>query len=257
MKSETIKSRLLVILLVLFINITESPVLGSEISETRQVKNREIDQFVERCLSKLRSKFGNPYEPIKQVKIYYVDSVFCKCGRLSKPGEFYIQLTKRPKKVITQPGLVFGALAHECVHLNNYNLNDPYIEGLCCLFAEDILKEENKDWQEYQKMIRSGAFMFYSLAYGMMLELRDVVGEADLNLITKFGEEDEKHDKQYETQRHVNINRWLLSLNEAKREKARSIILDYYPLLKKTADPNWRHQFDLPKLVKPVSKSQS
>ncbi|MBX9719997.1 MAG: hypothetical protein K2X81_01275, partial [Candidatus Obscuribacterales bacterium] len=175
------------------------------------------------------------------------NSAYCTSGQFYEPGKFYISLTKKPEKVVTQPGLLFGGLAHESMHLHNVNLNDPYIEGLCCLFAEDMLKDEKKEWEEYQKFIRSGAFPFYTLAYGMMLELRDVVGETKLNLITKFGEKDEKQDEQYEGRMHVNINRWLLCLNKAEREKAQKTILGFSPLLQKYADPNWKYQFDLPK----------
>ncbi len=210
--------------------------------EECRIHDRTLSTFINRCLAQMKKNFGPAALEIKKVNMYLIRDRYCHNGYTGNGGVFFITVTSKPSETKEHRGLLLGSVAHEVMHLQNIYLGDPYIEGLCCVFSLDMLKNDRAAWEKYETFLVSGRNPCYTLAYAMMRDLRISVGESNYNRILKYIAKDKENGNHM----HIDVNRWLSSLNFDERRKAREVILRYADFIKKTARAEWKYEFDLP-----------
>jgi hypothetical protein len=135
------------------------------------------------------------------------------------------------------------------MHLFNARLKDAYVEGLCCLLAEDFLKAENLPWELWERHFAAGKDPLYAAAYFLARELAEEVGREPLLRMVKFAVERESDFPWME----VDVDRWLESLDPPSRARARAVIARrYLPLdaLRRKEQPDLA--FRLPRGLSPA-----
>ena len=219
------------------------PALGAEPALPRPIRSdrfrlyqplegRDARALLERAQAFGRRSLGDPALPVRQVHLrrsvpladspdlprdFQLTEIADSSG-----GVFTIYLSALP----SQPAFA-GQLAHEALHLRNARLRDAYVEGLCCLLAEEFLKEEGLPWEPWERHFAAGKDPLYAAAYYLACELAQEIGREPLLRILKFAVERDSDFPWME----VDIDRWLDSLDPPSRARARAVIARRYQVL--------------------------
>jgi hypothetical protein len=128
----------------------------------------------------------------------------------------------------------FGQLAHETFHLYLPRLRDAYVEGICTLLAEKLLRREGLPWNRWQEHFRAGREPFYAQTYWLVRDLERWTGTPALLSIVRFtsprdddgddGNRDEPHEAE-SPRVAIDPDAWIASLAEHRRATARDVIL--------------------------------
>ena len=131
----------------------------------------------------------------------------------------------------------FAQLLHEVCHLINPKIYDWYIEGLCYIFAEYILKRTNKDYGVIQKTFAPRKEKDpYAVSYFMMKDIQKVAG---LNKLFRYA----VYNSGNSGKMHIDINAWLNTLSPGQKKIVADIIRDHAKILEKY---DWKNSFILP-----------
>lgn len=150
-------------------------------------------------------------------------------------GIFAIFLSRKPSEYAFH-----GQLAHEVGHLLNIDIYDPYMEGLCAVFAERFIKAEGLDWSGWQKSFDACEEPFCAGTYKMMKELNSKIVDRRFRTILQFAAPS-GHGTM-----HIDIKAWLATLTPQERAEAIKIITKYADYVKKTMPEDERYVFMLP-----------
>ena len=192
------------------------------------IKSVKVNQFVQDGIKLLTELYGQPVVPIKKVRLCYslpldTESELRKHFQLcemvdEEAGEFAIYLSHQPDAYSFH-----GQLGHEIAHLLNANMYDAYIEGLNTLFAEKLLTQENLDWSGWANYFQQGNDAFYAHTYHMMREIDEFLIDGELSNFLDFAEPISEES----TEQKINIEAWLDTLSQEKRDVVKFIIFNY------------------------------
>lgn len=237
-----------------------SPVLvGSELEmpspwpeRYQKIETDGARKLVDRALEFGATRLGKPRLEPRRVQLRLsvpqkADASIRRGFRLlelsdAKSGLFTIYLSVRPEHVAFA-----GQLAHEAFHVFQPFLRDVYVEGLNTYLAERFLRLEGLPWKPWQKHFESHGDPLYGGSWAMIRELAEAVGEKQLCRMTRFrlsAGPAKTSVKPIQTRKdflppppsrveHVDIDRWLDSLDPEARQRARKIIAARYVSLEK------------------------
>ncbi|QQR56698.1 MAG: alpha/beta hydrolase [Candidatus Melainabacteria bacterium] len=207
----------------------------------KHIEDSNIQNYIQACFDHYKKNYPVKIRKIKSVEIFVVPGSNCHSGILNeKENTFYILITEVPK---TKPSSTFwGAIGHECFHIATPPLKDSYMEGLCQLFSEDMLKEKKLDWKSWSKEIQDYEPYFWE-TYCLVRDLRNELGTELLNKLFL-------HLKPIGSIRdsYFDIDAWINELPSEKRERARSIIMQRYEKIDKLEKPGQLLQFAKPSI---------
>ena len=183
--------------------------------------NEEIDKFIQMSFETLGTEIGAPEYSIEQVLLIVKQGdTNARSGYVDREGgNFYISLPFVPDS--KPKWQTYGAIAHEAMHIYRKSIGDPCMEGLCDLFACQMLDNaglEGNKWDQYLSTTKH--FPFYTETYLMMKELKEVVGASNLNRLFDYLEENVAIQ-----QKHFKLKEWLASLPVDKQEKAKAVLI--------------------------------
>lgn len=172
--------------------------------------------------------FGDARYPLQQVKLKLsqplnAQAMLKKDFQLTEvndltQGHFTIYLNKEIHETAFT-----GQLMHEIGHLLDPTIHDAYYEGLCSVFAENYLKDNNFDWKSWQDYYNQGHEPFYGQTYFMMKEIANTIGFDALKNFHLFTKPHPK--KSHQT--YIDIQHWIQSLEPSQQIAVRSIIAKY------------------------------
>ncbi|MCW5824403.1 MAG: alpha/beta hydrolase [Cyanobacteria bacterium TGS_CYA1] len=192
-----------------------------DLTPVRELKSPVLKMFLDLCFKRYKENFPVPIKKLKKVRVFIVPAGRCMSGEIGE-GEFYIFLSNFPRN--GRDPYYWGAIAHESMHLASPLMKDCCMEGICSLFAVDILKEYHLDSLEYKQLLKS--YPFYAESYYLAQELRDAVGIESFNNLFLY-----LKPIGNTVQNQFDINAWLCSLPESKRTNAKAILMKRYQKL--------------------------
>jgi tetratricopeptide (TPR) repeat protein len=213
----------------------------SDSSQTEPVvellNNPDVYTFSEKTLTEAQQNFGKPIVPIKQLLIFRRPGPHCQTVMWdSDKGIFCIFMANEVNDNYFQ-----GNLGHELVHLLNAKLCDPYIEGLCTVFGEAKIPEQDPKRVAYRELVLSTPF--YSETYRMMKELKGKIDKNSFDSIMKFAAFDPQ--KQW---MHIEVTKWLNSMPESDRQNAVAVIQNYADGIQRTMPKDGVYVFQRPNM---------
>lgn len=198
-----------------------------------------VYSFSAKTISNARNSFGPPRTPIKQILLFHRPGPHCQTVMWDEDkGMFCIFMANKQFDAY-----FYGNLGHELVHLLNAKLCDPYVEGLCSVFGEEALGEDQMKRAAYRGLLM--ATPFYKETYLMMKEIEGSLDSNRYNSIFSFASYDQA--KQW---MHIEIDKWLSSLAEGERNRVAEIIGKYADAIEKTMPKDGLYLFARPKSPK-------
>lgn len=199
------------------------------------ITDPDVYRFSEQTLHDAQLAFGKPRTTIKQLLIFHRPGPHCQTVMWdADKGIFCIFMANKLNDNYFQ-----GNLGHELVHLLNAKLCDPYIEGLCTVFGENTISEEDPKRQAYAQLVLSTPF--YAETYSMMKELRTKIDQNSFNTIMNFATFDAQ--KQW---MHIDSDAWLKSMPESDRLVSIDVINKYRDGIKRTMPTDGTYVFESP-----------
>lgn len=202
-------------------NLIESDSFGADYMVNPKAKNISNDpagsrRFLENLFPQAILKM-----PVKQP----VQEGLELCEMISSaPGHFVIYLPSAPGEA-----KFLGELNHEIFHLLNNQIYDWYTEGLASVFSEYATERSGNSWQEMRAFLEKGRNRDpYALSYYMMKEV-STASDNSINTILDFTVPTAAKGSM-----HIDIDAWLASLTQEKKDKITAIIFRYAPQLEKT-----------------------
>lgn len=204
----------------------------SEEPAVELITDPDVYRFSEKTLHDAQRAFGKPRTTIKQLLIFHRPGPHCQTVMWdADKGIFCIFMANKLNDNYFQ-----GNLGHELVHLLNAKLCDPYIEGLCTVFGENTISEEDPKRQAYTQLVLSTPF--YAETYSMMKELRTKIDQNSYNTIMNFATFDTQ--KQW---MHIDTDAWLKSMPESDRLVTSDVINKYCDGIKSTMPTDGTYVF--------------
>ena len=218
----------------------------------QKVESREARKLVDRALEFGATRLGKPRLRPRRVQLRL--SVPLKANASIRRGFRLLELSDAKSGLFTiylsvRPGHVAfaGQLAHEAFHVFQPFLRDVYVEGLNTYLAERFLRLEGLPWKPWQKHFESHGDPLYGGSWALIKELAEAVGEKQLCRMTRFrlsAKPAKTSVKSIQARKeflppppsrveHVDIDRWLDSLDPEARQRARKIIAARYVALEK------------------------
>jgi len=193
------------------------------------IDHPESEAFIALTLGKAVAQFGEPVIPVNKVILlrsrktpearrYRLGEDFSLTECVdSTNGVFAIYLAVDPE----HPNY-FPLLAHECAHLINPRIFDWYMEGMATLFSEQICKETDRPWGNWERHFNRSRREPYALSYRMMLELQEEF-PAEYPSLIRFVAENGTGPERL----HIDIDAWLETLPLEHQALALDIISTY------------------------------
>jgi hypothetical protein len=201
----------------------------------KPITTPEVDEFLKEGLAFAIKLLGEPVIQIRQVYLRLSMPIDSDSGlkqgfqltEIVDPdaGEFAIYLRHRPEDYS-----FYGQFAHEIAHLLNAQIYDAYVEGLNTVFADKLLMIKGKDWTGWESWFKTGNDSFYAFTYYMMKEVDQIASKKDIRSFLRFAEPESCLTGKMQ----INIEAWINSLTEKKRELIRGIISKYALRVKDT-----------------------
>ena len=113
-------------------------------------------------------------------------------------------------------------LAHESVHLLNAHITDWYMEGIATVFSEAFCRAQGKPWGDWKRHFDKSRRDPYALSYRMMRELKEACPSAYSTIMHYTVPKDP--DVPW---LRIDIDRWISSLPDPRRQAAHQIIAPY------------------------------
>lgn len=214
----------------------------------RPINDPGSDAFISAALEKAVSEFGEPAIPVNEILLrrsrkteearrYRIGEDFSLTECVDPTnGVFAVYIGVDPD----HPNY-FALLAHECLHLLNPYLTDWYMEGMATAFSEQFCAEAGKEWGDWKRHFMKSRREPYALSYRMMVELREAFPE-DYPLLLQYAVS-KSADAPW---LRIDIDRWIASLPDARRQEARAIIESYAGGLRRHT--NKVYGFNVPKV---------
>lgn len=200
------------------------------------ITNADVYSFAQTTLAQARQEFGKPKTEIKQLLIFRRPGPHCQTVMWDgDKGIFCIFMANEVNDNYFQ-----GNLGHELVHLLNAKLCDPYIEGLCTVFGEDTISEQDPKRARYRELVLSTPF--YAETYLLMKELKSSISKDSFNSIMNYATYDPA--KQW---MHIDTDKWLSSMPSEDRAKTTQIISTFTDRIKRTMPQDGTYIFEPPK----------
>lgn len=198
------------------------------------VDDPRAEKFVAEALAGAVEFLGKPVIPVRKVHLRQSTPIdpdsklrrgFQRTELVDpEQGVFAIYLSRKPDEY-SYP----GQLAHEVGHLLNARLFDCYVEGLNTVFAEKFLKKKGLDWSGWDKHFRNGGDPIHAVTYFMMKDVAEAAAEQHVKTVLAHARWTDKE----RTRMHIDIDAWLATLPETRRDKVREAIRRHAPEVRK------------------------
>lgn len=199
------------------------------------ITDADVYSFAQNTLAKAQEEFGKPITEIKQLLIFRRPGDHCQTVMWDgDKGIFCIFMANKVGDNYFQ-----GNLGHELVHLLNAKLCDPFIEGLCTVFGENTIPEEDPKRAKYRELVL--ATPFYAETYLMMKELKSKITPASFNSVMNYAAYDPA--KQW---MHIETDNWLKSMPELDSAETAKIVSAYTDKIKRTMPQDGTYIFKPP-----------
>jgi len=218
---------------------TEEGSADRDISKTvRLIGDPEIYEYCARTFAQAKKIFGEPRVSIKQLFLFHRPGPGCQTILMDEEkGIFCIFIANKETD-----DCFHGNLGHEIGHLFNARLCDPYIEGLCSVFGERAIADEDPGGKARRDAFRDLVVgsPFYSETYLMIKEIEASIGSDRVENLFVFAEEKPSGWM------HINIDKWLADLPDSERAAIGDIIMKYADSIEKTMPNSGEYFFSRP-----------
>jgi hypothetical protein len=205
------------------------------------IDDPDSETFLFQSLEKAVAEFGEPVIPVNKVLLRR--SRKTEAARRYRIGEDFsltecIDTTNGVFVIYigVDPGHrnYFALLGHECTHLINPHITDWYMEGIATVFSEQACEAAGKEWGDWKRHFTKSRREPYALSYRMMLGLQEAFPDeypALVRLVVPNG-----RGPQW---LHIDIDAWLGTLPQARREEALDIIEPHVSVLRKAVNEQY------------------
>jgi len=232
------------------VGLIEGPPPGPVYAAYQPLDDPVAEAFLSASLEKAKEQFGEPVIPVNKVILRRSQKTEAARNYLmpedisettcidTTNGVFVILIGVDPDHRNYYP-----LLGHECMHLLNPHITDWYMEGIATVFSEQVCAEHEKDWGDWKRHFSRTRRDPYALSYRMMKAMQEAFPDAYPQLITYAVPNG--HAAPW---LKIDIDAWLDSLPEDRREEALSIIEPNVGLLERRT--NAQYGFDVPDALK-------
>lgn len=232
------------------VRMIEGPPPGPAYAAYEAINDPDAEAFLSTSLEKAKEQFGEPVIPVNKVILrrsrkteaarrYLMPEDISETTCIDTTnGVFVILIGVDPDQRNYYP-----LLGHECMHLLNPHITDWYMEGIATVFSEQMCAEQEKDWGDWKRHFSRTRRDPYALSYRMMKAMQEAFPDAYSQMITYAVPNG--HAKPW---LKIDIDAWLDSLPEDRREEALSIIEPNIGLLERRT--NAQYAFDVPDVLK-------
>jgi len=240
---------LLVALLPGCMHLSDSNPPGPWHEAYQPIDDPDSHAFIFQTLEMAKSEFGDPVIPVNKVLLrrsrkteaarrYRIGEDFSltECVDTTN-GVFVIYMGVDPEHQN-----YYALLGHECAHLLNPRITDWYMEGIATAFSEQVCAELGKEWGNWKRHFMRSRRAPYALSYRMMLELQEAFSSEYPALVRHTAPRGADSDWQC-----IEIDLWLETLPQERREDALAIIEPYVKTLRKSVSS--QYDFKVPQAL--------